>query len=145
MSKPQLTQHDFLELMPMSTRWSDNDLYGHVNNAVYYHYFDAAINAWLIRDGGLNIHGGDCIGLMVHSECDYLRPIAYPESLQIGVAVAKLGNSSVTYRTAVFTADNAAPAALGLMTHVFVDRASMRPQPIPERLRALMQSRLLPL
>jgi len=140
MSTHKPAKADFRVLVPMTTRWTDNDIYGHVNNAIYYHYFDAAINAVLIRDGGLDIRAGSVIGLMVHSECDYFRPVTYPSELLIGVAVAKVGNSSVTYRTAVFESGSDEPAALGSMIHVFVDRASNRPQPIPQRMRELMLS-----
>ncbi|MET0378663.1 MAG: thioesterase family protein [Spongiibacteraceae bacterium] len=123
----------------VNTRWADNDIYGHVNNAVYYQYFDSVINAYLIAEGSLDIHDGDAMGFMVRSECDYFAPLAYPNDVIVGLAVEKLGNSSVQYRLGLFTEDDAAPAAIGAMVHVFVDRTSNRPVPIPAPIRAVLQ------
>ena len=127
----------------VDTRWGDNDVYGHINNAVYYQYFDSVINAYLIEQGGLDIHDSDIVGFIVHSECDYLAPVAYPGRLEVGVAVERLGNSSVTYRLGLFdprAARPAEPCALARMVHVFVRRADSRPVPIPQRLRQALQA-----
>lgn len=131
-------QH-FPVLRTITTRWTDNDIYGHINNAVYYQYFDSAINAHLIGAGALDIHDGRMAGFIVHSECDYFSPIAYPNDLEVGLAVEKLGASSVQYRLGLFIADDDAPAAIGAMVHVFVDRETLSPVPIPPPLRAAMQ------
>jgi acyl-CoA thioester hydrolase len=124
---------------PVTARWSDNDIYGHVNNAVYYHYFDSVINQLLIEQGGLDIHAGGTVGFIVRSECDYLKPVAYPATLTVGVGVEKLGTSSVTYRVALFDAGGA-PCARGRMVHVFVDTASSRPVPMPPRIRSALEA-----
>lgn len=118
----------------VSTRWGDNDIYGHVNNAVYYQYFDSAINALLIAQAGLDIHAGAVVGFIVRSECDYLKPVAYPQPLDVGVRIERLGRSSVSYGLALFDAAGAL-CARGRMVHVFVDKASSRPVALPERLR----------
>src|SRR5690606_39574519 len=91
-----------LYLHPITTRWHDNDIYGHINNVTYYAYFDSAVNSWLINEGGLDIHRGQQVAFVVSSGCDYFAPIAFPERIEIGVRVAKLGNSSVHYQLAVF-------------------------------------------
>jgi acyl-CoA thioester hydrolase len=121
------------------TRWVDNDVYGHVNNAVYYQYFDSVINHYLIHEGGLDIHDGRVVGFMVHSRCDFLRPVAYPQDLVVGLRVDKLGNSSVTYGVALFAAGAPEACAVGSMVHVFVDTASSRPVPIPEGIRTALE------
>jgi acyl-CoA thioester hydrolase len=139
MKSQDFVKSHFPLVKTISTRWTDNDIYGHVNNAVYYQYFDSVINAYLIAEGGLDIHDGDIVGFIVRSECDYFSPIAYPNDLEVGLAVEKLGNSSVQYRVGLFVAADEAPAAIGSMVHVFVDRASSRPVPIPPSLRAAMQ------
>ncbi len=130
----------------LSTRWGDNDVYGHVNNAVYYQYFDSVINAYLIERGGLDIHTGDVVGFIVRSECDYLAPVAYPGELEVGLAVERLGNSSVTYRLGLFdprARQALQPCALARMVHVFVRRADSRPVTLPATLRAALQSLLV--
>lgn len=144
MDKKQLTRDDFSYLHTVTTRWMDNDIYGHVNNVVYYSFFDSAINCYLIEGGCLDIHGGEVIGLMVHSECDYFLPIHYPQKIEIGVGIARLGNSSVTYVTAVFADGDPQPCAVGSMVHVFVDRRSSRPVAMPEPLRVRLGAILLP-
>lgn len=126
----------------VDTRWGDNDVYGHVNNAVYYQYFDSVINAYLIEQGGLDIQRGDTVGFIVRSECDYLAPVAYPGELEVGLAVERLGNSSVTYRLGLFdprASQPAQPCALARMVHVFVRRADSRPVPLPSRLREALR------
>lgn len=136
--KPLGRRADYFYFQPISTRWSDNDIYGHVNNVIYYSYFDSVANHFLINEGGLDIHAGDIIGLVVNSGCSYHKPLAYPEKLQGALRVNKLGNSSVEYGLAIFREGEDAAAAEGYFTHVFVDRQSRRPTPIPEKLRAAL-------
>ena len=119
----------------ITTRWKDNDVYGHVNNVEYYSFFDTVINEYLIREGGLDIHGGGVIGLCVESHCAFRRPLAFPESVDAALRVVHLGNSSVRYEIGLFGAAEAEPAAEGWFVHVFVDRATRRPQPIPDSIR----------
>lgn len=126
--------NDFAYRMPITTRWRDNDVYGHINNVVYYSYFDSAINRYLIEEGGLDIHGGEVIAYIVHSHCNYHAAAAYPDALSVGLRVAKLGNSSVTYQLALF-GETGEMKAEGQVVHVFVRREDQRPTPIPNRLR----------
>lgn len=120
------------------TRWMDNDVYGHVNNVTYYSYFDTVINTWLIREGGLDIHAGAQIGLCVESHCKFMAPLEFPQMVEAGLRVEKLGSSSVRYGIGLFGEGEAAPAAEGWFVHVFVDRATRRPVPIGERMRAAL-------
>lgn len=129
---------DYRHFQPITTRWHDNDIYGHVNNVTYYSFFDSAVNSYLIEQGGLDIHGGEVVGFVVSSSCDYFASIAYPDLIEIGVRVGKLGNSSVQYELAVFKEGEDEACAAGRFVHVFVDRASNRPVSIPERLREAM-------
>ena len=138
MNPPQHLRHDYRHFQQISTRWHDNDLYGHVNNVTYYSYFDSAVNAYLIEVGGLDIHQGAVVGFVVSSSCDYFASIAFPERIEIGLRVGKLGNSSVQYELAVFKQGEEQACAAGRFVHVFVDRQSNRPVPIPERLRAAL-------
>ncbi|TLX54539.1 acyl-CoA thioesterase [Stutzerimonas nosocomialis] len=133
--QPQHLRADYRHFRPITTRWHDNDLYGHVNNVVYYSYFDSAVNAYLIERGGLDIHEGEVVGFVVSSSCDYFASIAFPDALDVGLRVGKLGNSSVQYELAIFKAGEEQACAAGRFVHVFVDRASNRPVPIPARLR----------
>ena len=126
---------DYPWFTPITTRWSDNDIYGHVNNVVYYSYFDSVANRYLIEEGGLDIHGGDSVALVVSSGCDYYAPVAYPQALEGALRVDRLGNSSVTYGIAIFALGAAMACASGTFTHVFVDRAAHRPVPIVEPMR----------
>lgn len=119
----------------ISTRWHDNDRYGHVNNVVYYAWFDTAVNAWLIANGLLASDGSDPIGLVVASGCEYREPVAFPQPVEIGIAVARLGNSSVTYHLGVFAEGAHTAAAEGHFTHVYVAGPDRRPQPLPENWR----------
>ena len=135
MNPPQHLRRDYPHFQPISTRWHDNDIYGHVNNVTYYSYFDSAVNVYLIEVGGLDIHDGEVVGFVVSSSCDYFASIAFPERIEIGLRVAKLGNSSVQYELAVFKQGEEQACAAGRFVHVFVERASNRPLPIPERLR----------
>ena len=115
----------------IGTRWADNDAYGHVNNTVYYQWFDTAVNAWLIDAGLLDIDKGDPIGLVVETGCRYAGPLAYPQPVEVGLAVEHVGGSSVRYRLGVFAAGMAEAAAEGHFTHVYVDRAGRRPVVLP--------------
>ena len=127
----------------LDTRWGDNDVYGHVNNVVYYAWFDSAVNAWLIEAGLLDIAGGDPIGLVVETGCRYAAPLAYPEPVEIGLGVERLGTSSVTYRLGVFAKGAAHAAAEGHFTHVYVGRDSRRPIALPAAWREPFESILL--
>lgn len=120
----------------VSLRWADNDAYGHVNNAIHYQWFDSAVNQWLVEAGLLDIEQGDPIGLVVETGCRYLASLAYPGNVEIGVALQKIGTSSVTYRLGVFAEGADAPAAEGHFTHVYVGRDSRRPVPLPPAWRA---------
>jgi len=124
---------------PITTRWSDNDIYGHVNNVTYYSYFDSAANRYLIEEGGLDISDGTIVGFVVNSGCEYHAPITYPESIEAGVRVDKLGNSSVQYGIAIFREGEEEAAAHGHFVHVFVERAANTSVPIPAPLRAALE------
>lgn len=134
---------DYPHTLTIQTRWKDNDVYGHVNNVEYYSYFDTTINAWLIGEGGLDIEGGEVIGVCAESFCKFSSGVAFPDAVDVHLRVGKLGNSSVRYELAVAKAGEPEPAATGHFVHVFVDRESRRPVPIPDRLRAALE-RLVP-
>lgn len=120
---------------PIGTRWSDNDVYGHVNNVVYYSWFDTAVNHWLIEHGSLDIHTGSVIGLVVETHCNYFAPVAFPDSVVVGMRVAQLGTSSVRYEVGIFPSDESQPSvAKGHFIHVYVDRLTRRPAPLPPSL-----------
>lgn len=139
MSQPQHLRGDYRHFQPITTRWRDNDIYGHVNNVTYYSYFDSAVNAYLIAEGGLDIHDGDVVGFVVSSACDYFASIAFLDAIEVGLRVGKLGNSSVQYELAIFKAGEDQACAAGRFVHVFVDRGSNRPVSIPTRLREALQ------
>lgn len=126
--------------VPITTRWHDNDIYGHVNNVVYYSYFDTTANHFLIHEGGLDIANSTIIGLAVSSQCEYFAAVAYPDELEGALRVGRLGNSSVTYELAIFKRGAQMAVAAGSFTHVFVGRADNRPTPIPERIRAALET-----
>jgi acyl-CoA thioester hydrolase len=136
--QPVLDRGDFPRFLAIPTRWMDNDSYGHVNNVVYYSYFDTAVNEHLIRDGGLDIRDGPAIGLVVETSCRFHRSLSFPGVIDAGIRVTKLGNSSVKYEIALFAAGEREPAATGHFVHVWVDRASNRPVPVPDRIRAAL-------
>jgi len=138
--QPQHLRADYRHFQPITTRWHDNDIYGHVNNVVYYSYFDSAVNAYLIARGGLDIHEGEVVGFVVSSSCNYFASIAFPDVLEVGLRVGKLGNSSVQYELAIFKAGEAQACAAGRFVHVFVDRASNRPTPMPNGLRQALEA-----
>jgi acyl-CoA thioester hydrolase len=143
MSRPEIpTRDDYKVFYPITTRWADNDIYGHVNNVTYYAYFDTAANRYLIEEGGLDISDGTIVGYVVNSGCQYHAPITYPETIEAGVRVDKLGNSSVQYGIAIFKAGEDVAVAHGHFVHVFVERAANRSVPIPDNLRTAL-ARLL--
>ncbi|RRJ83323.1 acyl-CoA thioesterase [Aestuariirhabdus litorea] len=139
MKSDRPSHEDFPHFQTLNTRWMDNDLYGHINNVTYYAYFDTVVNRYLIDAGGLDIHSGPVIAYVVSSGCDYFRSAAYPQVLEIGLRVTKLGNSSVTYSLGVFAQGEEALLACGQFVHVFVDRARETPVPIPATLRAALE------
>lgn len=125
----------------IQTRWSDNDVYGHVNNVVYYSWFDTAVNGLLIERGAIDIHAGAVIGLVIETQCNYFAPLAFPENVVAGVRVAHIGSSSVRYEVALFPEDAAQPcAARGHFIHVYVDRTSRRPVVLPPQLLAVLET-----
>ena len=124
--------------VPITTRWHDNDVYGHVNNVVYYSFFDTAVNRWLIDAGLLDVETAETIGLVVRTECDYFAPLAFPQSVEAGIAVEHVGTSSVTYRVGIFAEGDETARAAGRFTHVYVGRESRRPAPLPARWRTAL-------
>jgi acyl-CoA thioester hydrolase len=124
----------------IGTRWMDNDAYGHVNNVVYYSWFDTAVNAYLIEHGVLDIHHGQAIGLVVETQCNYFAPLAFPQSVDAGMRVARLGSTSVRYEVALFAQDQDLCAARGHFVHVYVDRESRRPVSLPNPLKQLLET-----
>lgn len=121
------------------TRWMDNDIYGHMNNVVHYSLFDTAVNGWLVERGALDIHGGERIGLVVETGCRYFAEMAFPDVVTAGLRVARLGTSSVRYEIGLFRNDDDRAAAEGFFIHVYVDRATRRPQPLDAALRAILE------
>ncbi|QQN49649.1 acyl-CoA thioesterase [Stutzerimonas balearica] len=138
--QPKHLRSDYRHFQPITTRWQDNDIYGHVNNVTYYGFFDTAVNTYLIQQGGLDIHGGEVVGFVVSSSCDYFASISFPDLIEVGVRVARLGNSSVQYELAIFRQGEHEACAAGRFVHVFVRRADNRPTPIPERLRGALEA-----
>lgn len=140
MSEQKTTsRNDFSVFQPVTTRWKDNDVYGHVNNVTYYSWFDTAVNRYLIESGGLDIYSDPVIAFVVSSSCRYFSPIAYPETIEVGLRVAHLGNSSVRYGLGVFRHGEDAPCAEGEFVHVFVDRTSNNSCPIPDPIRRALE------
>ena len=124
---------------PITTRWSDNDVYGHVNNVVYYSWFDSAVNAYLIEKGALDIHQGSTIGLVVETQCNYFAPLAFPQAVQAGIRVAKLGRSSVRYEIGIF-GEGEFTAAKGHFIHVYVDQITRKPVALPPALKTVLET-----
>lgn len=142
-----LTSRDFPVRWPVGTRWADNDMFGHLNNAVYYQLFDTAINGWINTSTGLDPLTTPALGIVAESGCRYFSELHFPDGLAVGLAVTRLGRSSVTYRLGVFRSaeqDEAQPVtALGHWVHVYVDRATRKPVPIPDAVRALLATALV--
>jgi acyl-CoA thioester hydrolase len=134
----------FAHFRTITTRWADNDAYGHINNVVYYSYFDTVVNAMLIEKGLLEVGRSAAIGLVVETSCQYFSSLAYPDTVHAGVRVAKLGGSSVRYEIGIFGNDEEFTAARGHFVHVYVDAATRRPVPLPAPLRAALEPLLLP-
>lgn len=131
---------DFKTFCRFTTRWADNDAYGHVNNTVYYEWFDSAVNGWLVQQGLLDIQAGDRIALVVETHCVYFAPLEFPEEVEVGLAVAELRRSSVRYRIGVFGDGHENAAAQGEFVHVLVGRSSRRPVEMPENWRRALES-----
>jgi acyl-CoA thioester hydrolase len=130
----------------INTRWADNDAYGHVNNVVYYAWFDTAVNAYLIEQGALDIHNGATIGLVVETQCNYFAPVTFPQSVELGIRVAHMGSASVRYELGVFTANAAGEfvdcAAKGHFVHVYVDKLTRRPAPLTATFKSVLENLL---
>ena len=142
-SRPSARGRDqYRWFMTIAMRWADNDAYGHVNNTVYYQWFDTAVNQWLVEVGLLEIERGDPIGLVVETSCSYFAPLSFPGDVEVGIAVERLGSSSVTYRIGVFGAGSAEPSAQGHFTHVYVGREGRRPAPLPAEWRGKLEKLL---
>ena len=133
MSRPQPQDRAaYAHFSTISTRWMDNDIYGHVNNVTYYSYFDTAVNRYLIEAGVLDIHDGQVIGLVIETHCNYFAPLAFPRRVDAGIRVAHIGKSSVRYEIGLFDEDQPLSAAGGHFVHVYVDRATRRPVALPD-------------
>ena len=141
MSRPvPQKRNDYRWFTTIATRWADNDAYGHVNNTVYYQWFDTAVNAWLVEAGLLDIEHGDPIGLVVETGCSYFRPLSFPGDVEVGIAVEHLGSSSVTYRVGVFGFGQIEPSAQGRFVHVYAGRQDRRPAALPSDWRAKLEA-----
>ncbi|MFV5441584.1 thioesterase family protein [Acinetobacter oleivorans] len=144
MTKPVLkTRDQFKFFLDIQTRWADNDIYGHVNNVTYYSYFDTAANALLIQKTGFNIHQSQSIGLVVDSACSFFQELSFPEIIQVGVAIGKIGNTSLRYELAIFKQGQEQASAQGHFVHVFVDRETRKTIPISESTRDVLEKFLL--
>jgi acyl-CoA thioester hydrolase len=133
------TRADYRHFLAIPTRWMDNDSYGHVNNVTYYSYFDTVVNEHLIRFGGLDIDSDPVVGYVGETRCRFHKPLSFPETVDAGLRVVRLGTTSVTYEIGIFRRNDAEPAATGLFVHVWVHRATQRPAPIPPAIRAALQ------
>lgn len=130
---------DFPHVLSLATRWADVDVYGHVNNVVYYSYFDTVVNEHLVAHGVLDPQASAVIGLVVETRCTYFRSLTFPQPVQAGMRISKLGSSSVRYEIALFQGDDPRAAAQGHFVHVYVDRATQRPVPIPDAVRRVLE------
>ena len=141
LSRPQADRRDTYKVFrDITTRWMDNDVYGHVNNVVYYSWFDTAVNAHLIEEGAIDIHHGDTIGLVIETQCNYFAPLAFPQTIQAGIRVAKLGASSVRYEVGLFAQGEDVCAARGHFVHVYVHKDTRRPvQSLPLNLKSVLE------
>jgi acyl-CoA thioester hydrolase len=141
-SRPQPESRSaFKVFRRIDTRWMDNDVYGHVNNVVYYSWFDTAVNAYLIEQGALDIHHGETIGLVIETQCNYFAPLAFPQTIEAGIRVAKMGSSSVRYEIGLFAQDEDLCAARGHFVHVYVDKENRRPvKALPLKLKTVLET-----
>ena len=139
--RPQaLPRSAYRVFRPIGTRWMDNDVYGHINNVVYYSWFDTAVNSYLIEQGALDIHHGAVIGLVVETQCNYFAPLAFPQTVHAGLRVAHQGASSVRYEVGLFAEGEEMAAACGHFVHVYVDRDTRRPAPLPAALASVLET-----
>lgn len=138
MPEPRHDRSAYRTFRRIATRWRDNDVYGHVNNAVYYEYIDTVVNSWLIEQGVLDLPGSPVICLVVETGCTYYVSFAYPDEIEAGLRVVRIGTTSVTYGIGLFRPGADAPSAQARFTHVCVDRATQRPLPLPDGLRAAL-------
>lgn len=136
----ELRRGDFRVLRSLPTRWSDDDTYGHVNNVVHYLMFDTAVNGWLIEASGVDIRTLPAIGLVVETSCRYFAELRFPETVTAGIALERLGTSSIVYRLALFGEGSDEPAAVGRFVHVYVERETRRPVPVPPEIRTALES-----
>ena len=135
MGEPSL-RTEFLVLRTITTRWEDEDVYGHVNNVVYYSFFDTAVNGYLIDATGTDIRRLEAVGLVAETQCEFLRELTFPGDVQAGIAVTRLGTSSIVYRLGLFQGDSDEPAAIGRFVHVYVDAATRQVTPVPDLIRS---------
>ena len=140
-AKPEL-RDTYRHFQGIPTRWADNDVYGHVNNVVYYSFFDTVVNQYLIEQNALDLEKSTVIGLVVETQCEYFAPLSFPDVVHAGLRVAKVGNSSVRYEIGLFRNDEKAASAQGYFVHVYVDRASRRSTPVPTDMHAALQKLL---
>jgi acyl-CoA thioester hydrolase len=133
------TRDDYRHWLQIPTRWMDNDVYGHVNNVVYYSYFDTVVNRYLLSEGVLDIQAGPVIGLVVETHCQFFHPISFPETVHAGLRVARIGTSSARYEIGLFSEGTDEAAAQGYFIHVYVNRQSRRPTPIPAPMRTALE------
>ena len=134
-----MRRSDYKHFLTIETRWMDNDVYGHVNNVVYYSFFDTAVNRYLIDEGVLDIRAGDTVGFVVETSCTFEKPITFPDRVTAGIRVARIGTSSVRYEIGIFRNDDDESSAYGHFVHVYVDRARERARPIPDEMRAALE------
>ncbi len=139
MAKVEVTRKAFAYFYGMTTRWRDNDVYDHVNNAVFYEYIDTGVNVWIKLEGGLDVPKAPIVGLVVNSSCDFFAPLSFPGEVTAGVAVERIGQSSVTYRVGLFAGEDDQAAADARFTHVYVDRETRKPVELPEDFRAALE------
>jgi acyl-CoA thioester hydrolase len=137
------TRSDFVAFEEIHSRWMDNDAYGHINNVVYYSFFDTAVNRYLIERNVLNVLKSEAIGFVIETQCKYFSPIAYPDLIHVGLKVIHLGNSSVKYEVAIFKNDDDIASAAGNFVHVYVNRSTNKPTPIPQNVREILAGLIL--
>lgn len=134
------SKNQYAHLTDIQTRLMDNDAYGHINNVVYYSYFDTAVNGYLISEGALDLNDSAVIGLVVETSCQYFKPLKFPQKITVGIAASKIGNSSVIYQIGIFAEGEEEPAAEGHFVHVYVDRDTNTPTVLPVKLRTAVEA-----